>query len=95
MRAIADVIERALYNGINSGMSLDGTLYCYRNPLAFDPPAEIRFATNGTTLRAVRRISNALLLLSRDISTAPAATDFTCISTTIPSSIGTWKTAPA
>ena len=32
-----DVIERALYNGINSGMSLDGTLYCYRNPLAYDP----------------------------------------------------------
>ena len=33
----ADVMERALYNGINSGMSLGGTLYCYRNPLAFDP----------------------------------------------------------
>jgi DUF1680 family protein len=32
-----DVIERALYNGINSGMSLDGVTYCYRNPLAFDP----------------------------------------------------------
>jgi DUF1680 family protein len=32
-----DVIERALYNGINSGMSLNGTEYCYRNPLAFDP----------------------------------------------------------
>ncbi len=32
-----DVMERALYNGINSGMSLDGTQYCYRNPLAFDP----------------------------------------------------------
>jgi len=29
----ADVLERALYNGINSGMSLSGTLYCYRNPL--------------------------------------------------------------
>lgn len=29
----ADVVERALYNGVNSGMSLDGTLYCYRNPL--------------------------------------------------------------
>lgn len=29
----ADSIERALYNGINSGMSLDGVLYCYRNPL--------------------------------------------------------------
>ena len=26
-------MERALYNGINSGMSLVGTLYCYRNPL--------------------------------------------------------------
>ncbi len=33
----ADVLERALYNGINSGMSLDGKLYCYRNPLAYDP----------------------------------------------------------
>jgi uncharacterized protein len=32
-----DVMERALYNGINSGMSLDGKLYCYRNPLAFNP----------------------------------------------------------
>lgn len=29
-----DVLERALYNGVNSGMSLAGTLYCYRNPLA-------------------------------------------------------------
>jgi len=29
----ADVMERALYNGINSGISLSGTLYCYRNPL--------------------------------------------------------------
>jgi DUF1680 family protein len=33
----ADVMERALYNGINSGMSLSGNLYCYRNPLSFDP----------------------------------------------------------
>jgi DUF1680 family protein len=30
----ADVLERALYNGVNSGMSLSGSLYCYRNPLA-------------------------------------------------------------
>src|SRR5438874_7269532 len=37
-----DVIERALYNGINSGMSLDGRTYCYRNPLAFDPEGESR-----------------------------------------------------
>ena len=36
----ADVIERALYNGINSGMSLSGTLYCYRNPLAFNPATD-------------------------------------------------------
>jgi DUF1680 family protein len=39
----ADVMERALYNGINSGMSLDGTTYCYRNPLAFDPSGDSRF----------------------------------------------------
>jgi DUF1680 family protein len=38
----ADVMERALYNGINSGMSLDGKTYCYRNPLAFDPEGESR-----------------------------------------------------
>ena len=38
----ADVIERALYNGINSGMSLDGKTYCYRNPLAFDPADDSR-----------------------------------------------------
>jgi hypothetical protein len=36
----AEIIERALYNGINSGMSLSGTLYCYRNPLAFDPTSD-------------------------------------------------------
>jgi hypothetical protein len=29
----ADVMERQLYNAINVGMSLDGTLYCYANPL--------------------------------------------------------------
>jgi uncharacterized protein len=38
-----DVIERALYNGINSGMSLDGKTYCYRNPLAFDPSGDARY----------------------------------------------------
>lgn len=44
-----DVIERALYNGINSGMSLDGRTYCYRNPLAFDPAGDSsdRHATDG------------------------------------------------
>lgn len=33
----ADVMERALYNGINSGMSLNGTMYCYQNPLEYVP----------------------------------------------------------
>lgn len=30
-----DVLERALYNAIAVGVSLEGTLYCYRNPLEF------------------------------------------------------------
>lgn len=38
----ADILEKALYNGVNSGMSLSGTMYCYRNPLA----------TNGEKLRS-------------------------------------------
>ena len=29
----ADVFERMLYNAVNVGMSLDGKLYCYANPL--------------------------------------------------------------
>jgi len=32
----ADVMERALYNGINSGTSIDGKLYNYCNPLALE-----------------------------------------------------------
>lgn len=35
----ADVIERALYNGILSGISLDGNKYFYVNPLEVWPPA--------------------------------------------------------
>ncbi len=52
-----DMMERALYNGINSGMSLNGTLYCYRNPLSYsglDPNDKIR--NPGTTPRAARPI---------------------------------------
>ena len=30
----ADVLERTLYNAVNVGLSLAGTTYCYRNPLA-------------------------------------------------------------
>ena len=35
----ADVMERALYNGTISGMSLDGTRFFYVNPLEVDPEA--------------------------------------------------------
>ena len=47
-----DMMERALYNGINSGMSLSGTLYCYRNPLSYsglDPTDKIRNPWYDTT----------------------------------------------
>ena len=33
----ADVMERALYNGVLSGVSLDGTTFFYANPLEADP----------------------------------------------------------
>lgn len=33
----ADVMERALYNGVLSGMSLEGTKFFYVNPLEVDP----------------------------------------------------------
>jgi DUF1680 family protein len=47
----AGMIERALYNGVNSGMSLDGTLYCYRNPLMLtgNPEDKIRNPWYSTT----------------------------------------------
>jgi DUF1680 family protein len=47
----ADVFERALYNGANSGMSLGGNLYCYRNPLEYtgNPADKIRNPWYDTT----------------------------------------------
>ncbi len=45
----ADVLERALYNGANSGMSLSGTLYCYRNPLASNGTDKLRNPWYDTT----------------------------------------------
>jgi DUF1680 family protein len=38
-----DVLERALYNGANSGLSLDGSLYCYRNPLEVSDEKDEKF----------------------------------------------------
>jgi len=46
-----DVFERALYNGVNSGLSLKGNLYCYRNPLELigNPEDKIRNPWYDTT----------------------------------------------
>ncbi len=44
-----DVLERALYNGVNSGLSLSGTLYCYRNPLATNGTEKLRNPWYDTT----------------------------------------------
>ncbi len=35
----ADIMEKALYNGVLSGVSLDGTKFFYANPLQVYPPA--------------------------------------------------------
>ena len=37
----ADVLERALYNGVLSGISLDGKRYFYVNPLEVHPPTAL------------------------------------------------------
>lgn len=46
-----DNFEQALYNGANSGLSLDGRLYCYRNPLELtgNPEDKIRNPWYDTT----------------------------------------------
>jgi DUF1680 family protein len=46
-----DAFERSLYNGANSGLSLSGNLYCYRNPLELvgDPNDRIRNPWYSTT----------------------------------------------
>ena len=45
----ADVLERALYNGVNSGLSLSGNLYCYRNPLSSATGEKLRSPWYDTT----------------------------------------------
>lgn len=46
-----DVFERALYNAVNVGMSLNGTLYCYYNPLEFDGKGEPNRHTKDGSVR--------------------------------------------
>ncbi|GLV14900.1 hypothetical protein Heshes_25840 [Alicyclobacillus hesperidum] len=41
-RKYADVMERALYNVVIGSVALDGKHYCYVNPLALWPPANIQ-----------------------------------------------------
>jgi DUF1680 family protein len=45
----ADVLERALYNGANAGMSLSGNLYCYRTALASAGTDKLRNPWYDTT----------------------------------------------
>jgi uncharacterized protein len=47
----ADTLERGLYKGVNSGMSVSGTLYCCRNPLELvgNPADKIRNPWYSTT----------------------------------------------
>ncbi len=46
-----DVIELALYNAVNVGMSLSGTLYCYRNPLESSGVDEPNWQSDDGTVR--------------------------------------------
>jgi DUF1680 family protein len=46
--AYADAMERALYNGVLSGVSLDGKRFFYANPLVVYPPA-YAFRSKGVT----------------------------------------------
>ena len=88
----ADVIERALYNGINSGMSQNGTSIATAIRWRLTLRAAIRSAIRGTTRRAARRIWSAPSHRCRDIFTARAKMDWICICTTIRSSTGILRT---
>ena len=46
-RRYADVMERALYNGVLSGLSHDGERFFYTNPLEVDPEATAKRATHS------------------------------------------------
>ena len=81
------MIERALYNGINSGMSLDGkpTATAIRWPSILRHPATTRFAIRGTTPPAARPTSSAPSPRCPATSTARPAKECTFTCTTIPS----------
>jgi uncharacterized protein len=68
----ADVLERTLYNGVDVGMSLNGTLYCYRNPLASSTAEKLRNPWYDTTCcppnieRLLESLPGYLYGISRD-----------------------------
>ncbi len=52
----ADAMERALYNGVLSGVSLDGKLFFYSNPLAtYDPDPPKQRDASGATWDGITR----------------------------------------
>jgi len=64
----ADIMERALYNGVLSGMALDGKSFFYVNPLEVLPEAchkderkfmSNRYGRNGSDVHAARQILRA------------------------------------
>ena len=46
-----DMIELALYNAINVGVSVDGRLYCYRNPLEMSEVREPNWQSRDGSIR--------------------------------------------
>jgi len=51
----ADVMERALYNGVLSGVSLDGRRFFYENPLTVNPAATRFYGLNHGSGQVTRR----------------------------------------
>lgn len=54
----AEIIEKTLYNGIISGLSLDGSSFFYENPLEIDLKNYVRFynKNNGETYAPTHRL---------------------------------------
>ena len=82
-----DVIERALYNGINSGMSLDGVTVLLSQSAGVRSVSsdrqQTRFAIRGTTRPAALRIWSARSVRCPDTFTARATTGSMSIFMTI------------
>jgi len=88
----ADIIERALYNGISSEMSLSGTLYCYRNPLE-STGEKIRNEWYDTTCCPPNLERTLTSLAGYFYSTSPTGVYVNLYATRI--WIGTWRTVQA